>query len=84
MHYLGFHNIIVGTSYFNMVRHNYEILDLSNYELCHSISKLIGNEKDSLKYFIAFNIVPHEPIFHAIEGSQIVVSKQSPLIMTLS
>ena len=78
MHYLGFHNIIVGTSYFLMVRHNYEILDLSNYELCYSISKLIDDEKDTLKSFITFNNVPREPIFQAVEGSQIVVPPNNP------
>ena len=67
-----------GTSYFLMIRHNYEILDFFNYELCHSISKLIDDEKDILKSFIAFNIVPRESIFQAIEGSQIVILPNNP------
>ena len=78
MHYLGFHNIMGGTSYFLMIRHNYEILDFLNYELCHFISKLIDDEKDILKSFIAFNIVPRESIFQAIEGSQIVILPNIP------
>ena len=61
-----------------MVRHNYEILDSSNYKLCHSISKPIGDKKDTLKSFITFNIVPRELIFQAVEGSQIVVPPNNP------
>ena len=46
---------------------------------CHSISKLIGDKKDTLKSFITFNIVPRELIFQAVEESQIVVPPNNPL-----
>ena len=54
------------------------ILDLSNYELCHSISKLISDEKVTLKSFIAFNTMPHEPIFQVVKGSQTMVPPNNP------
>ena len=47
---------------------------MSDHELCHSISKLIGDEEDTLKSFMAFDITPREPVFRVVVGSQIVVS----------
>lgn len=40
-------------------------------------SKLIGNEKNTLKYFITFNIIPCEPLFRIIIESQIAVSQHN-------
>ena len=47
--------------------------NLSNRKLCHSISKPIGNEEDTVKSFMAFDIMPHKLIFRVVVGSQIVV-----------
>ena len=49
---------------------------LLDYELCHFTSKLIGDEEDTLKFFIVFDITSHGPIFKVVVGSQIVVSQQ--------
>ena len=38
-------------------------------ELCHSTSKPIGDEKDTLKSFMAFNITPHGLVFRMVIGS---------------
>ena len=46
---------------------------MSDRELCHSTSKPIGNEEDTLKSFMGFNITPCEHVFRVIVGSQIVV-----------
>ena len=46
---------------------------LSNHELCYSISKLIGNEEDTLKSFMAFDITSRGLVFRVVIGSQIVV-----------
>jgi len=46
---------------------------MSNRELCHSTSKSIGDEENTLKSFMAFDITPHGPIFRVVIGSQIVV-----------
>ena len=48
----------------------YHLLD---YELCHSTFKPIGDEEDTLKFFMAFDITPHGPVFRMIVGSQILV-----------
>ena len=50
---------------------------LSDRKLCHSTSKSIGDEDDTLKSFMVFNITPRESVFRVIVGSQIVVSQQS-------
>lgn len=39
---------------------------MPGHELCHSTSKLIGNEKNRLKSFIVFHITPHDPIFRYV------------------
>ena len=46
-------------------------------ELCHSTLKPIGDEEDTLKSFMAFNITSHELVFRVVVGSQIVVLQQS-------
>ena len=46
-------------------------------ELCHFTSKPIGDEEDTLKSFMAFNITLHEPVFRVVVWSQIVVPQQS-------
>jgi len=51
---------------------------MPNRELCHSTSKLIGDEEDTLKSFMKFDVTPYEPVFRVVVGSQIVV----PPIMT--
>ena len=50
---------------------------LSNRELYHSTSKPIGDEEETLKSFIAFDIIPHGSIFRVVVGSQIMVPQQS-------
>ena len=42
---------------------------LSNCELCHSISKSIGDEKDTLKSFMTFDITPRGLVFRVVVGS---------------
>ena len=46
---------------------------LSDRELCHSTSKLISDEEDTLKSFMAFDITPHGLVFRVVVGSQNVV-----------
>ena len=46
-------------------------------ELCHFTSKPIGDEEDTLKSFMTFNITLHEPVFRVVVWSQIVVPQQS-------
>ena len=48
----------------------YHLLDR---ELCHSTSKPIGEEEDTLKSFMAFDIIPRGLIFRVAVESQIVV-----------
>ena len=48
----------------------------SNRELCHSTLKLIGDEKDTLKSFMTFNITPRKPIFRVVVECQIVTPQQ--------
>ena len=55
----------------------YDKVKLSDCELCHSISKPIGDEKDTLKSFMTFDITLRGPIFRVVVGSQIMVSQQS-------
>ena len=50
---------------------------LSNRELYHSTSKPIGDEEETLKSFIAFDIIPRGSIFRVVVGSQIMVPQQS-------
>ena len=45
---------------------------LSDHELCHSTSKPIGDEEDTLKSFMAFNATLQGPIFRVVVESQIV------------
>ena len=44
-----------------------------DHELCNSISKPISDEKDTLKSFMAFDIIPRGPVYRVVVGSQIVV-----------
>ena len=58
---------------------------MSDQELCHSISKPIGDEKNTLKSFMTFDITQCGPVFRMVVGSQIVVPPNNPsLTMTLS
>ena len=41
--------------------------------MCHSTSKPIDDEEDTLKSLMAFNITPHGLIFRVVVGSQIMV-----------
>ena len=45
--------------------------------LCHSTSKSIDDEEDTLTSFMVFDITSRGPIFEVVVGSQIVVSQQS-------
>ena len=49
---------------------------MSDCELCHSISKPIGDKEDTLKSFMAFDITPHRPIFRVVVGSKLWSSQQ--------
>ena len=49
------------------------LFNLLDHELCHSNSKLISDEEDTLKSFMAFDITPRMPVFRMVVGSQIVV-----------
>ena len=51
---------------------------MSDRELCYSTSKAIGDEEDTLKSFMAFDITPCEPVFKVVVGSQIVVLPTIP------
>ena len=58
-------------------------MTVSDCKLCHSISKSIGDEEDTLKSFMAFNITPCESVFRLIVEGQIVISHQiamSPIL----
>ena len=44
-------------------------LVVSDHELCHSISKPIGDEKNTLKSFMAFDITQCGPVFRVVVGS---------------
>ena len=46
---------------------------LSDCELCHSTSKLIRDEEDIFKSFMAFDITPCRPFFRVLVGNQILV-----------
>ena len=46
---------------------------LSDYELCHFTSKPIGDEEDTFKSFIVFDITPRVTVFRVVVRSQIVV-----------
>ena len=39
-----------------------------DYELCHFTSKPIGDEEDTLKSFMAFDITPRESVFRVVVG----------------
>ena len=52
---------------------------LLDHELCYCTSKLIGNEEDILKSFMAFDITPRGSIFRVVVGSQIVVLPTIPI-----
>ena len=47
-------------------------------ELCHFTSNPIGDEKDTLKSFMAFDITPRGLIFKVLVESQIVVPPTIP------
>ena len=47
----------------------FEGLVLSDRELCYSTSKLIGNEEDTLKSFIIFDITPRGPVYRVVVES---------------
>ena len=49
----------------------YHLLD---HELYYSTSKLIFDDEDTLKSFIAFNKTPRKPVFRMVIGSQIVIT----------
>ena len=51
---------------------------MSDRELCYSTSKAIGDEEDTLKSFMTFDITPCEPVFKVVVGSQIVVLPTIP------
>ena len=42
---------------------------LSDRELCHSTSKSIGDEENTLKSFMEFDITPRGPVFKVVVGS---------------
>ena len=46
---------------------------MSNRELCHSTSKPIGNNEDTLISFMTFDITSHKSVFRVVIGSQIIV-----------
>ena len=52
-------------------------MTMSDQELCHFISKPIGDEKDTLKSFMTFDITLHEPVFKVIVNDQFVVPQQT-------
>jgi len=54
------------------------LISLSDHELCHSTSKSIGDEEDTLKSFMTFNITLRGPIFKVVVRSQIVVPLTIP------
>ena len=56
---------------------------LSNRKLCHSISKPIDDEENTLKSFMAFEITPREPIFWVVVGSQILIPLTYPMYLSL-
>ena len=66
---------------------------LSDHELCYSTSKSIGDEEDTLKSFMGFDITPRVPVFRVVVKSQIVVtptifpsqwhSRLEPMTLTL-
>ena len=55
---------------------------LLDHELCHSTSKPIGDKEDTLKSFMAFDIISCRPIYGVVVGSQIVVPPE--VVATMS
>ena len=51
---------------------------MSDRQLCHSILKPIGDEEDTFKCFMAFNITPRRLVFRVVVGSRIVVPPAIP------
>ena len=51
---------------------------MSDSELCHSTSKPIDDEENTLKSFMTFDITTRRPIFKVVVGSQIVVLPTIP------
>ena len=51
----------------------YHINNLTDHELCHSTLKPIGDEQDTLKSFMTFDITSCGSVFRVVVGSQIVV-----------
>ena len=52
-------------------------MTVSDCKLCHSISKSIGDEEDTLKSFMIFDITLREPVFKVIVNDQFVVPQQT-------
>ena len=50
---------------------------VSDHELCHSTSKPIGDEKNTLKSIMAFKITPRGLFFRVVVESEIVIPQQS-------
>lgn len=46
---------------------------MSDCELYHPTSKPIGNEEDTFKFVMAFDVTPCKPIFRVVIWSQIVL-----------
>ena len=55
---------------------------LLDHELCHSTSKPISDKEDTLKSFMAFDIISCRPIYGVVVGSQIVVPPE--VVATMS
>ena len=51
---------------------------MSDCELFYSTSKPIGDEEDTVKSFMAFDITHRGPVFRVVVGSQIVVLPTIP------
>ena len=56
---------------------------LSDRELCHSTSKPIGDEEDTLKSFVAFDITPCGSIFRVVVEVKLWSPNNPSLIMAL-
>ena len=65
--------LVVYSFFFLQISWTKVYLVASDYELCHSTSKSIGDEEDTFKSFMSFNITPHGPAIRVVVWSQIVV-----------
>ena len=50
---------------------------MSDRELCYSTSKAIGDEEDTLKSFMAFNITPPNLFLEWLQGVKLWSSQES-------